>query len=94
MERPLLRVLLVRAVLFALPFAVWFVWREIARRTGRDVGSTPWAWLFAAGAVLAALSLMATVVFQRDNRSETYVPADTTADGEVVSGHYEKSEAP
>ena len=79
-----------RALLFALPFAAWFLWRAFARHTGRDAGLTPWAWLFAAGAVLVALSLMATAVFQRDNRGETYVPADTAADGSVVSGHYEK----
>ena len=89
MERPLLRVLLIRAALFALPFVVWFVWREIARRTGREVAATPWGWLFAVGAVLAALSLMATAVFQRDNRGQTYVPGHTTADGTVAPGRYE-----
>nr|QQZ52122.1 hypothetical protein JKL49_23895 [Phenylobacterium glaciei] len=50
--RPLLEVIATRALLMALPFGLWFLWREIARRTGREMGSTPWAWLFAAGAVL------------------------------------------
>lgn len=85
----MLRIYLPRLLLFSLPFAIWFVWREIARRTGRPMGATPWPWLFAAGAVLAALSLMATVAFQRDNRRETYVPAEAGADGRVSPGHFE-----
>lgn len=89
MERPLLRLLLTRAAIFAIPFVYWYVWREIARRRGRDVGTTPWGWLFGIGAVLVALSLMVTVAFQRDNRDETYVPADTTAEGGVARGHFE-----
>ena len=82
--------LIFRLLLIAVPFIAWFIWREVARRTGRDIGSTPWGWLFAAGCVLAALSLMATAFFQADNRRETYVPADTTADGGVVSGRFEE----
>ena len=86
----MLRVLLPRLVLFLVPFVIWFVWREVARRTGRPMGATPWAWLFGAGALLAALSLMATVAFQRDNRDETYVPAEVGADGRVSPGYFEK----
>ena len=90
MEARLLSVVLSRLLLFVTPFAVWFVWREVARRTGRPMGATPWSWLFAGGAVLAALSLIATALFQRDNRGETYVPAEVKADGRVSRGHFEK----
>jgi hypothetical protein len=90
MERPLLRIFLERAVLLALPFAVWFAWAWWAKRTGRPMGATPWAWLFGAGAVLVGLSLMVTVVFHRDNRGEVYVPGEVTADGRVSEGHYEQ----
>ena len=86
----MLRVLLPRLILFLVPFAIWFVWREVARRTGRPMGATPWAWLFGAGALLAGLSLMATVAFQRDNRGEAYVPAEAGADGRVSPGYFEK----
>ena len=55
MEPPLLRVFLIRGSLVLLPFAVWFVWRWWARRSGHEMGSTPYAWLAAAGAVLAGL---------------------------------------
>lgn len=83
-------VIATRALLVALPFALWFLWREVARRTGREMGSTPWAWLFAAGAVLLGLSLMVTAVFHGDNRGEIYVPAELQKDGRVSPGRFEK----
>jgi len=89
MERRLLRLVLSRAALIALPFLVWFVWRAWARRTGREMGATPYAWLFAAGAFLVGLSLMATVVFHKDNRGERYVPAEALPDGEVTGSRFE-----
>src|SRR4051812_42913916 len=88
-EPPLPRVLLFRLLLFAAPFVVWFIWREVARRTGREMGSTPYAWLVAAGAALFSLSLIATVVFHRDNRHKRYVPAEAAADGTVSKGYFE-----
>lgn len=90
MERPLLRELAPRLLLFAMPFAAWFAWREIAHRTGRPMGSTPWGWLVAAASVLVGLSLMVTALFHEDNRGEIYVPAEVTAGGEVSAGHFEK----
>jgi len=86
----LLRLILTRGALFAAPFVVWFLWRAWARRTGRPMGSTPWPWLFAAGAVLIGLSLMAGAIFHRDNRDEVYVPAEATASGQVTKGHFEE----
>ena len=87
--RPLLEILALRALLVSLPFAVWFVWRDVARRSGREMGSTPWAWLFTIGAVLMGLSLMATVVFHADNRGEVYIPGEPLDDGSVSSGRFE-----
>ena len=84
------RVYLIRAALLVLPFAVWFIWAWWARRTGRPMGSTPWPWLFAAGAALVVLSLIGTVVFHRDNRADRYVPAETTPDGQVTQGRFER----
>jgi hypothetical protein len=94
MEPPLLRVLLIRASLVLLPFAVWFVWRAVARRSGREMGSTPYAWLAATGAVLVGLSLIGTVVFHPDNRHERYIPGEVTASGAVTKGYFEKAPAP
>lgn len=91
MEPPLLREIGPRALLVVLPFAVWFLWAWWARRTGRPMGSTPYPWLFAAGAALVGLSLVATVVFHPDNRHERYVPGEVTASGAVTPGHFEKT---
>jgi TRAP-type C4-dicarboxylate transport system permease small subunit len=83
------RVLLTRLILFLVPFAAWFAWSWVARRSGRPIGATPWTWLAAAGALLAAASLMATALLQSDNRAGTYVPAETSPDGSVTPGHFE-----
>jgi hypothetical protein len=80
----------IRLLLLAAPFAVWFVWRGMARRTGRPMGSTPWVWLFAAGAMLTGLSLIASVVVHSDNRGEAYVPAQAAPDGRVSTGYFDK----
>ena len=90
MEPPLARVL-IRMLLIAIPFAIWFLWRAWARRTGREIGSTPYAWLVAAALVLVGLSLIATVVFHTDNRHERYVPGEVTPGGKVTAGHFEKA---
>lgn len=77
-------------MLLALPFAAWFAWREIARRTGRPMGSTPWPWLLATGVVLMGLSLMVTALFREDTRGQVYVPPQTLPDGRVAPGHFVK----
>jgi hypothetical protein len=86
--------LLSRVLLVALPFAVYFLWREWARRSGREMGATPWAWLAGAGAVLVGLSLMATVVFHQDNRREGYVPAEAHPGGKVTPGEFDPARRP
>ena len=92
MERRLLRLLLVRLLIFATPFLAWLVWRELARRAGRPIDSLPWAWLVAAGSLLAALSLMATAVVPRGRDTGAYVPAEVQADGTVTPGRFVKRE--
>jgi hypothetical protein len=83
------RIWITRLVLAALPFCIYFLWRQFHVRRGRDVGSTPWGWLIGAGALLAGLSIMASVAFQHDNTGRTYVPAQTQPDGSVRPGHFE-----
>ncbi len=90
MGRPLLRQILIRGALAAIPFLLWFLWAAWALRTGRPMGSTPWPWLIAAAAALVGLSLMATVVFHRDNRGERYIPGEARPDGRVTEGYFEK----
>jgi hypothetical protein len=88
MVRPLPEVLAWRAALVAAPFVVWFIWRAWAGRTGREMGATPWPWLFGAGCLLAGLSLVASVILHPDNRGERYVPGEVQADGHVSQGHF------
>ena len=90
MVRLLLRLALRDLVIFAVPFVVYFVWSEVARRTGRPMGSTPWAWLVAAGLVFAGLSMMSGAFWYRSHRGETYVPAESGPNGSVIPGHFEK----
>lgn len=90
MVRPLLSQLLWRSLLVATPFVVWFIWRDVARRTGRPMGQTPWTWLTAIAGVFLGLSLMATTMFHDDNREKTYVPAEVGEDGRVIPGHFDK----
>jgi len=93
MAPPLPESALIRLALVAAPFVVWFLWRAWARRTGREMGATPWPWLFAAGAALAGLSLIATALFHPDNRRETYVPAQAASDGSVREGYFASAPA-
>ena len=88
MAPPLLRVVLFRALLFIAPFAVWLAWRAVAARTGRPMGSTPWTWLVAFGASLAALSLVADALLPHGMQHGRYVPAETRPDGTVKPGYF------
>ncbi|HMO44251.1 MAG TPA: hypothetical protein PKB04_13240 [Phenylobacterium sp.] len=88
----MLSLFLVRALLVATPFAAWFLWAAWAKRRGKEIGATPWAWLVAVGGLLFGLSLMITTVFQSDNRGETYVPAEVTESGRVTPGRFEEKE--
>ncbi len=87
------RVYLIRAALFLLPFAVWFAWREIARRTGRDLGATPWAWLVAGGALLAAASLIAGALIHPSPDTGKYIPAEVGPGGRVTPGRFVPSKS-
>jgi hypothetical protein len=84
----LVRTLLIRAAFFLLPFAAFFFWRAWARRTGRPMGSTPWTWLVAAGATLAALSLVVSALFPLGPHTGAYVPARVRADGSIAKGYF------
>ena len=90
MEPPLPELIAWRLALTALPFALWFIWRARAIRSGREMGSTPWPWLFVAGAVLFGGSLIATAIFHPDTNHARYVPGEVTPSGGVTEGRFEK----
>jgi uncharacterized membrane protein YgdD (TMEM256/DUF423 family) len=83
----LIRLVLIRLILVALPILVWLIWAEISRRRGKAMGSTPWAWLVVAGLLLFAGSFIATGLFgSRLDPDATYVPVEIGPDGTVVPG--------
>jgi lysylphosphatidylglycerol synthetase-like protein (DUF2156 family) len=84
----LLRILIERGWLVALPFLAWLIWQAWARHTGRAMGSTPWPWLFAAGVALFSVSMIVGVFFHRDNRDDLYVPGEVTAGGRITPGRF------
>ena len=88
MGRWLTRILAIRLVFFALPFVGWLVWRWVARLAGRPVQATPWAWLVAGGALLAALTLVASAVLPGAPDTGTYVPGHVRPDGTVTRGYF------
>jgi type VI protein secretion system component VasK len=90
----MIRVVLYRILLAALPLLFYWVWRQIALRRGKVMGATPWGWLIGLGGVLAGLSLMATVAFHPDNRGQVYVPAEPEATGAVGAAHFDAKKAP
>lgn len=90
----MLRLLLTRALLMALPFVLYAIWREWTRRTGREAGAAPWGWLAGAGAVLVGLSLMITVAFRPDTRGKGYVPAEAHPGGKVTPAQFDARKHP
>jgi len=94
MEPCLLKVVVLRLLLLAAPFAVWLVWALVARRTGRPMGGTPWTWLAIVGALLVVLSLAGAALLPPTNRGAVYVPSHTGADGEGTPGHFTAAAPP
>ena len=89
----MIRLMLLRGLLVALPFAAWFAWTWWAKRTGRTVPPAPYAWLFLGGMSLMALSLFATALIGDDHKDDVYVPAEVV-DGRVVPQRYEQAPKP
>ena len=85
----MLRLFILRGALVAAPFVAWFAWEAWRRRKGLEPRNAPWPWLIAAAGLLLGASLMATSVFNTDNRGQTYVPGEVTTDGRVSEGRYE-----
>ncbi|MDP8915904.1 MAG: hypothetical protein M3M95_01625 [Pseudomonadota bacterium] len=84
----MLRLMFVRLLLVAAPFAVWFAYRWWARRAGRPLPATPYVWLFLAGIGLMTASLFATALLSPDTRDQIYVPAEVRPDGRITDGRY------
>ncbi len=86
----MIRILLVRALLFATPFAIYGAWIVLSRFRGRGTaGATPWTVLFVAGLSLVAASFIYVGLTEGQSTSGVYVPPHVV-NGQVVAGHVEK----
>ncbi len=87
----MLRLVVVQALLFLLPFAVYAGYLYLTKRA--DVGDpASWSgktsWLVIGGLALAIMGLVALSVFDGAAPGSTYVPAHYE-DGKIVPGRFE-----
>ena len=87
----MIRMLLLRVLLVALPFVAWWTYATLARRAGREPPRAPYAWLFLGGMALMAASIFATALLGDEHTDDVYVPAQVLDDGRVAPGRYEKA---
>lgn len=85
----MIRIVLERVVLFALPFVLFafYVW-VLRRRIQAPRPDTPWFWLTAAGLVLVILSFFYAGLTEGESTKGVYV-APQYVNGKIVPGHVE-----
>jgi hypothetical protein len=80
------------AVIFGLPFLLFFLWAWIARRRAAagqvPLQQTPWITLTIVGLVLSIAALFVTGLDQGITKDGVYV-APTVVNGVIVPGHVE-----
>lgn len=90
----MIRVLLLRALLFALPFAIYGAYLLLSRaRSIVPQHDTPWTVLFISGLGLVAASFLYVGLTEGESTQGRYVPPHVV-NGKIVSGHVEKDRSP
>jgi len=92
----MIRIVLERMVLFALPFVGFALYVWLARqRRSRPRPDTPWVWLSIAGLVLVILSFFYVGLTDGETTRGVYVPPQYVH-GKIVPGHVDdmKKSAP
>jgi hypothetical protein len=90
----MIRIVLLRALLFAVPFVIYGSYLLLARaRSIVPAHDTPWTWLFVAGLSLVAASFVYVGLTEGGSTQGLYVPPHTV-NGKVVPGHIEKAHSP
>ena len=83
------RILLQVALPILLPFALYFGYVYVMRRSGaRAPIKLPWPWLLGTGVALAALVVAALTLLGGAEPGALYVPPQTE-DGKIIPGHFE-----
>ncbi|HEY1612385.1 MAG TPA: DUF6111 family protein [Rhizomicrobium sp.] len=86
----MIRILFLRSLLFATPFAIYGAYLLLMHIGGRGVGGRPpWTTLFVAGLSLVAASFVYVGLTEGQSTSGIYVPPHMK-DGRIVPGHVEK----
>ncbi len=90
----MIRIILERMVLFALPFALFTAYVFVFhRRLQNPRPDTPWFWLTAAGLVLVILSFFYVGLTDGESTRGVYV-APQYVDGKIIPGHVDKQGKP
>lgn len=86
----MIRMILERVVLFALPFALFaaYVW-VFHQRIQAPRPNTPWFWLTAAGLVLVIASFLYVGLMDGETTKGVYVPPQYVG-GKIVPGHVDE----
>jgi hypothetical protein len=85
----MIRIVLVRLLIFLVPFALYEIYRAIAQRTR----PRPWPALFIAGLALVAASFVYVGLTEGSAPDERYVPPHIE-NGKLVPGHTEPNKTP
>lgn len=90
----MMRMILERAVLFALPFALFAAYVLIAHRwRGLRAPATPWIWLSIIGLLLVIASFLYVGFTDGETTKGIYV-APHWEDGKIIPGHVDTHPAP
>jgi hypothetical protein len=90
----MIRILALRVLLFAVPFAIYGAYLLLARaRSIVPARDTPWTMLFISGLALVAASFVYVGLTEGETTQGTYVPAHVE-NGKIVPGHVDKDRIP
>jgi hypothetical protein len=90
----MIRILALRALLFAVPFAIYGMYLLVSRaRSIVPTHDTPWTVLFVSGLALVVASFVYVGLTEGESTQGRYVPPHVV-NGKIVPGHVEKGTAP
>ena len=90
----MIRLVLERVALFAIPFILFAAYvmanQRVAQRPRPD---TPWVWLSIAGLVLVILSFVVVGLTEGETTKGVYVPPQEV-NGKIIPGHVDQGKTP
>jgi len=90
----MIRLLVLRALLFLVPFAIYGGYLLLVRaRAIIPTHDTPWTWLLVAGLSLVAASFFYVGFTEGESVQGHYVPPHVV-NGKIIPGHVEQDKSP